>query len=320
MRAVVCNNCAQCSMDRTMMPPDLNDLYYFAQVVEHGGFAPAGRALGIPKSKLSRRIAKLEERLGTRLLLRTTRSFGVTEAGRGYHLHCRAMLTEAEAAEESIALAHSEPRGVIRMTCPVALLATRVGDMVADFMALYPRVELHLEETNRKVDVVAEGIDLAIRVRPPPLEDSELVMRVLSDRGQCLVASPKLISRFGMPEAPADLARYPSMDLGQPQDDHRWRLNGPDGMQAEVAHQPRYVTRSMLALRAAAVAGVGIVQLPRMMVTEQFEHKQLVPVLEDWAPRREIIHVVFASRRGQLPAVRLMIDFLVGQFDKLVED
>jgi DNA-binding transcriptional LysR family regulator len=303
-----------------MSPPDLNDLYYFAQVVEHGGFASAGRALGIPKSKLSRRIAKLEERLGTKLLLRTTRSFGVTETGRGYHLHCRAMLTEAEAAEESIALTHSEPRGVIRMTCPVALLATRVGEMVADFMAHHPRVELHLEETNRKVDVVAEGIDLAIRVRPPPLEDSELVMRILSDRGQCLVASPDLLSKFGVPAAPADLFHLPSMDLGQPQDEHRWLLNGPDGMRAEVKHQPRYVTRSMLALRAAAISGVGIVQLPRMMVTEQFEHKQLVQVLADWTPRREIIHAVFASRRGQLPAVRLLIDFLVEQFDDLVED
>jgi DNA-binding transcriptional LysR family regulator len=299
---------------------DLNDLYYFAQVVEHGGFAAAGRALGIPKSKLSRRIAALEERLGTKLLLRTTRSFGVTEAGRGYHVHCRAMLTEAEAAEESIALTHSEPRGVIRMTCPVALLSTRVGEMVAAFMSLHPRVELHLEETNRKVDVVAEGIDLAIRVRPPPLEDSDLVMRVLSDRGQCLVASPEFLSKFGVPLAPSDLSHLPSMDLGQPQDEHRWLLNGPDAMIAEVKHQPRYVTRAMLALRAAAIAGVGIVQLPRMIVAEQFEQGQLVHVLPNWTPRREIIHVVFASRRGQLPAVRLLIEFLVAQFDHLIED
>jgi DNA-binding transcriptional LysR family regulator len=303
-----------------MISLDLNDLYYFVQVVEHAGFASAGRALGIPKSKLSRRIAQLEERLGTKLLLRTTRSFGVTEAGLGYYTHCRAMLTEAEAAEESIALTHSEPRGVIRMTCPVALLSTRVGEMVAAFMALHPRVELHLEETNRKVDVVAEGIDVAIRVRPPPLEDSELVMRVLSDRGQCLVASPALLARLGAPAGPADLARFPSMVLGQPQDEHRWLLNGPDEMRANVRHQPRYVTRAMLALRAAAVAGVGIVQLPRMMVTEQFERNELVKVLPDWNPRREIIHAVFASRRGQIPAVRLLIDFLVAQFDSLVED
>ena len=299
---------------------DLNDLYYFAAVVDHGGFAPAGRALGLPKSKLSRRIALLEERLGTKLILRSTRSFAVTELGRGYYAHCRAMLTEAEAAEESIAIAHAEPRGVIRMSCPVALLASRIGEMLAGFLAQYPRVELHLEETNRKVDVVAEGIDLAIRVRPPPLADSELVMRVLSDRGQCLVASPRLLEQFAQPAGPADLARLPSMDLSQPQDEHRWVLNGPDGARAEIRHQPRFVTRAMLALKAAAVAGVGIVQLPRMMVSEEFKQGQLVPVLSGWEPRREIIHVVFASRRGQLPAVRLLIDYLVERFAALEED
>ena len=269
-----------------MKHPDLNDLYYFVQVVEHKGFASAGRALGMPKSKLSRRIAQLEERLATRLLLRTTRSFGVTEAGQSYYTHCRAMLTEAEAAEESIALAHSEPRGVIRMSCPVALLSTRVGEMVGEFMALHPRVELHLEETNRKVDVVAEGVDLAIRVRPPPLEDSELVMRILSDRGQCLVASKSLLDRYGVPASPSDLARYPSMDLGQPQNEHGWLLSGPGNTLAEVRHQPRYVTRSMLALRAAAILGVGIVQLPRMIVAEQFERGELVQVLPGWTKIR----------------------------------
>lgn len=303
-----------------MAPPDLNDMYYFAQVVDHGGFAPAGRALGIPKSKLSRRIALLEERLGVKLILRSTRSFAVTEVGRGYYAHCRAMLVEAEAAEESIALAHAEPRGVVRMSCPVALLSTRVGEMLADFMAEYPRVELHLEETNRKVDVVAEGVDLAIRVLPPPLEDSDLVMRILSDRGQCLVASPKLLAQCGTPGGPADLARLPSMDLGQPQDEHRWELHGPEGARAEIRHNPRYITRAMLALRAAAIAGVGVVKLPRMLLNEAFDRGDLVEVLPGWEPKREIIHIVFASRRGQLPAVRTLIDYLVNRFEMLNED
>lgn len=300
--------------------PDLNDLYYFAQVVEHGGFAPAGRALGIPKSRLSRRIAALEERLGVRLILRSTRRFSVTDIGNRYYTHCRAMLTEAEAAEASVAMVHAEPRGVVRMSCPVALLATRVGDMLAGFLARHPGVVLHLEETNRRVDVLAEGIDLAIRVRPPPLEDSDLVMRTLSDRGQCLVASPALLDRLGRPQGPADLVRFPSLDLGQPQEEHRWILHGPDGARAEIRHRPRYVTRAMLALRAAAVAGVGIVQLPRMFVSEAFGRGVLQAVLPDWEPRREIIHVVFASRRGQLPAVRLLIDELVARFEELVED
>lgn len=303
-----------------MTPPDFNDLYYFAQVVAHGGFAPAGRALGIPKSKLSRRIAMLEERLGAKLILRSTRSFAVTEIGQAYHAHCRAMLVEAEAAEESIALAHAEPCGVVRMSCPVALLATRVGDMLAEFLAEHPKVELHLEETNRKVDVVAEGMDLAIRVRPPPLEDSDLVMRVLSDRGQCLVASPALLAQWGAPSNPADLAQLPSMVLGQAQDEHLWVLHGPEGARAEVRHRPRYVTRALLALRAAALAGVGVVQLPRMMLTREFEQGALVPVLPGWEPRRELIHLVFASRRGQLPAVRRLIDHLVDRFARLDED
>lgn len=299
--------------------PDLNDLYYFAKVVEHGGFAAAGRALGTPKSKLSRRVALLEERLGTQLLMRSTRSFAVTEAGRSYYTHCSAMLTEAEAAEESIAFIHAEPRGIVRMSCPVALLATRVGPMLADFMALHPGVELHLEETNRRVDVVAEGMDLAVRVRPPPLEDSDLKLRMLAERAQCLVASPALLQAHGRPSGPADLDRLPSMDLGQPQDEHRWVLNGPDGARAEVRHRPRLVTRAMLALRDAALAGVGVVQLPRMFVDGEFSRGELVNVLPGWEPRRELIHAVYASRRGQLPAVRLLIDHLARAFEAIEE-
>ncbi len=300
--------------------PDLNDLYYFVQVVDHGGFAPAGRALGIPKSKLSRRIALLEARLGARLLMRTTRQFAVTDIGQTYYAHCKAMLVEADAAEEAVALTRAEPRGTVRVTCPVALLDARVADMLAAFMVQYPLVQLHLEETNRRVDVVAEGVDVAIRVRPPPLEDSDLVMRVLADRGQCLVASPALLQHTGVPRAPADLSGLPSLGLGLPQGEHVWNLLGPDGAHAAVRHQPRLVTRGMLALRAAAVAGVGIVQLPTMLLREQFKRGELVTVLPDWAPRREIIHVVFASRRGQLPAVRALIDFMADHFAVLADD
>jgi len=298
---------------------DLNDLYYYVQVVDHGGFAPAGRALGMPKSKLSRRIALLEERLGARLIQRSTRRFVVTEIGQTYYGHCKAMLAEAEAADEAIALTQAEPRGVVRMTCPVALLDAHVGEMVAAFMAACPRVEIHLEETNRRVDVIGEGIDLAIRVRPPPLEDSELVMRVLGERDQRLVASPRLLTS-GIPMTPADLTGLPSLDLGLPQHEHVWQLLGPDGAQAAVRHQPRLITRSMLTLRAAAVAGVGVVQLPSMMLREQIERGELIHVIPGWAPRREIVHAVFASRRGLLPAVRALVDFLAERFRALDEE
>ncbi|HEY5850403.1 MAG TPA: LysR family transcriptional regulator [Lysobacter sp.] len=299
---------------------DLNDLYYFAQVVEHGGFAPAGRALGVPKSKLSRRIALLEDRVGVRLIQRSTRHFSVTEIGQTYYGHCKAMLVEAEAAQEAIDLTRSEPRGVVHMTCPVALLDTRIGPMLADFLVEHPRVQVHLEATNRRVDVIGEGVDIAIRVRPPPLQDSDLVMRVLADRRQCLVASPALLAQYGVPEVPADLAWLPSLDLGVPQNEHVWHLFGPDGAEASIYHRPRYITRGMLALRTAAIAGVGVVQLPAMVVVDQLRSRELVHVVPQWAPRREIIHAVFASRRGLLPSVRSLIDFLADRFGRIAED
>lgn len=299
---------------------DLNDLYYFVQVVEHGGFAPAGRALDMPKSKLSRRIALLEARLGMRLIQRSTRRFTVTDVGQTYYAHCRAMLVEADAADEAIALLHEEPRGIVRVSCPIVLLDSLVGEMIAAFMVACPRVEIHLEATNRRVDVVGEGIDVSIRVRPPPLEDSDLALRVLAERGQCLVASPALLREHGAPAVPADLARLPSLDHGVPQSTHVWRLRGPDGAHAEIHHLPRFVTGGMLALRAAAVAGVGIVQLPTMMVRDEVARGALVTVLPDWAPRREIVHAVFASRRGLLPAVRTLLDFLAARFAELEPD
>ena len=258
---------------------DLNDLYYFVQVLDHGGFAPAGRALGVPKSKLSRRIALLEERLGTRLIQRSTRSFAATELGQTYYRHARAMLVEAEAAEEAIRRMHTEPRGVVRMSCPVTLLDASVGPMLATFLQTYPQVELQLDATNRRVDVIGEGLDLAIRVRPPPLEDSELVLRVLAERRQCLVASPALLLAMGTPATPAELMRLPSMDLGLPQNQHIWDLYGPDDAHVAIHHQPRLVTRGMSTLRDAALAGVGIVQLPKLVTADYMQRGELVHVL-----------------------------------------
>ncbi|MBW8823813.1 MAG: LysR family transcriptional regulator [Xanthomonadales bacterium] len=299
---------------------DLNDLYYFVQVVDHGGFAPAGRALGIPKSKLSRRVALLESRLGVRLIQRSSRKFAVTEPGQTYYGHARAALVEARAAEEAIQRDQAEPRGVVRMSCPTTLLDAQVGAMVSDFLRLYPQVELHLDATNRRVDVIGEGVDIAIRVRPPPLEDSDLVLRVLATRTQCLVASPVLLARLGQPASPGELMNYPSMDLGLPQNLHVWDLHGPDGEHVAIHHQPRFVTRGMLALRDAAIAGVGIVQLPKMVTQELVAQGRLQHVLEGWAPRAEIVHAVFPSRRGLLPSVRALIDFLAERFAAIDND
>lgn len=293
---------------------DLNDLYFFTQVVEHQGFAPAGRALGVPKSKLSRRIALLEERLAVRLIQRSSRRFSVTDIGEDYYRHCKAMLVEAEAAQEAIDLRRSAPQGVVRLTCPVALLHARVGEMLADFMAENPRVMVHLEGTNRRVDIVAEGIDVAIRVRPPPLEDSDLVMKVLAERGWRLVGSPLLLERIGIPTAPADLNRLPTLDMRPRQGEHIWELEGPNSTRAEIRHQPRLVTDDMISLRTATIRGVGITQLPSMVVCDEIKAGLLVELLPGWAPKRGIIHAVFPSRRGLLPSVRGLIDFLAERF------
>src|SRR5471032_570377 len=146
---------------------DLNDIFYFVKVVEYGGFTQAGRALNMPKSKLSRRIAALEAAHNVRLLQRTTRHFSVTAMGQEFYERCLGVLVEADAAREVMQRVHAEPQGVIRMSCPTALLDYRIGELVARFMAVYPKIQVHLDATNRRVDVLGEGLDLALRVRFP---------------------------------------------------------------------------------------------------------------------------------------------------------
>ncbi|MEG0605613.1 MAG: LysR family transcriptional regulator, partial [Acinetobacter sp.] len=159
---------------------DFNDLYYFAKVIEYGGFSAASNELMITKSLLSRRIAELENRLGVKLLNRTTRSVSVTEVGKVYYQHCQAMIIEAEAADAAIEMLSLEPVGTVKISCPVNLLHLNVSTMLNDFLKKYPKVRLHVEATNRKVDLMNERYDLAIRIRPLPLEDSGLVVRNLS--------------------------------------------------------------------------------------------------------------------------------------------
>lgn len=298
---------------------DLNDLFYFVQVVEHGGFAPAGRALGIPKSKLSRRIAALERRLDVRLIQRSTRRFAVTDLGQAYYAHCKAMLIEAEAAQTVIDSARAELCGTVRVSCPVALLHTHVGTMIVDFAAQHPQVQVELVAVNRAVDLLAEGIDVALRVRPLPLQDSALAMRVLAHASQCLVASPSLIRAHGRPRLPVDLADWPSLDSAAAAARHVWNLTGPDGVQAAQHHTPRFVTSDMVTLRDAAIAGIGAVQLPVLMIRDQVASGLLQRVLPDWAPQSETIHAAFPTRRGLIPAVRALIDDLARRFAAMGE-
>lgn len=296
---------------------DLNELYFFAQVVDHGGFASAARALGMTRSRLSRRIGLLEQRLGVRLVHRSTRRFAVTEIGQEYYRHCVAMLVEADAAQEAVDRTRSEPQGIVRVSCPSSVLYFQIGEMVARFMAQNPKVAVHLESTNPPVDVIREGFDVAIRVRFPPLEESDLVMKVLAESTQRLVASPAVLDGSGRPLLPPDLSALPSLAWGPPHQDHQWCLDGPNGATAHIPHKPRFITEDMVALRFAALRGIGVVQLPTMVVRRDLLEGTLVEVLPNWAPMTGIIHAVFPSRRGLLPSIRAFIDFLAAEYAAL---
>ncbi|MBD1554836.1 LysR substrate-binding domain-containing protein [Pseudomonas typographi] len=292
---------------------DLNDLYYFVQVVDNEGFAAAGRKLDIPKSKLSRRVTLLEERLGVRLIHRSTRKFLVTEVGHSYYRHCVAMLAEANAAQAAIEHSRSEPQGIVRISCPPGLAAMGVSDTLARFMANYPKVTVYIDSTNRRVDILGEGYDIALRVRFPPLENVDLVVRVLGKSLQKLVAHPSLV-----PAEPAlDIARLgklPSVDLGPANHEHRWRLIDAQGQPFEVTHKPRLITSDLGTLLQAALEGVGVAQMPEIMVRDALQAGKLVEVLAGYTLRCGIIHAVFPSRRGLAPAVRLLIDQLAEDF------
>lgn len=296
---------------------NLNDLYYFAQVVEHGGYAAAGRAIGMPRSKLSRRIIELEDQLGVRLLQRSTRKLTVTEVGQEYYRHCLAMLVEANAAQEAIERSRASPQGLVRVSAPPALICFEIGPMIARYMAANPRVTIELESTSRRVDVIGEGIDVAIRVRFPPIEPSELVMRTLAENAQRMVASPKLIEGLKLPLVPVDLGALPSLDFAPPLPKHVWELHNADGASVSVIHKPRLITDDMSQLLNAALEGVGVVKLPSMVADKHIAAGRLVDVVPGWMARSGIVHAVFPTRRGLLPSVRGLIDFLAEEYEVL---
>jgi DNA-binding transcriptional LysR family regulator len=178
---------------------DLNDLYFFAKVADFGSYTAAAKALGLQTSKLSRRVAGLERELGVRLINRTTRRLSLTEAGKTFHRHCLALLDEAQAAKDAMSQILASPQGLVRISCPAGLLQGGVADILTRFLAKHPRVRVALDATNRRVDVVEEGLDIAMRVRKPPLEDSDLAMRKFGPDEMILVASPGLIAAYGEP-------------------------------------------------------------------------------------------------------------------------
>jgi DNA-binding transcriptional LysR family regulator len=289
---------------------DLNDMLYFAEVVDRGGFAAAGRSLGLPKSKLSRRVAELEARLGVRLLHRTTRKLSLTAVGEQYHRHCVAMREDALAGEDAVAQAQSEPRGLVRVACPVTLAQTTLGPILPQFLARYPQVRVDMRVSNRAVDLVEEGFDVALRVRQTLEDSGSLVVKNFGATQTLLVASPAQLARQGRPAGLEDLARLDTVSMSASDGRASWTLVGPAGDTHVLQHQPRYVADDLLTLKLAVLRGVGMGTLPDYMCSDELRERLLVRVLPGWAPRPGLFHAVFPSRRGLVPAVRRFLDFL----------
>ncbi|MFC0278502.1 LysR substrate-binding domain-containing protein [Falsigemmobacter intermedius] len=292
---------------------DLNDFALFAVLVEEQGLAAAGRRLGLPRSTVSRRLSTLEARLGVALVRRSTRSFSVTDLGQDFYQYCRAMLSQAEAASDLIEQQKSEPQGVIRVACPSSMIQFQLAPMVADFMTRYPKAVVILESTHRRVDVLREGFDLAIRVRFEPIEDSGLTLRRFGSDEQHLVCAPGCLPQ-GPLRGPEALSGLPSLSWNPDQTRHFWTLSGPEGQEVQHQHHPRLITQDMAALLSSALAGVGIVQLPRAVAEPLLKSGRLVEALPGWKPRSGIIHALYPNRRGLLPVTRKFLEACAAHF------
>ena len=289
------------------MMRDFNDLQFFAAVVQHRGFSAASRALKVPKSRISRRVASFEERLGVRLLDRTTRGLGLTHVGQQVFEHAHAAVIEADAVEEVALRMQAEPRGLVRMSCPLGLQSA-IAAPLSGFLAAHPLLRLQCIVTNRRVDLIHEGIDVAIRVRERLDTDADLQMKRIGVSRRILVASPMLLAREGEPTTPADIGRFPILHQEQ-QSGSTWHLTAENGEIDTVLFEPRVATGSFDILMAAACQGAGIALLPAAYCQQALASGALVRVLQEWSGTDGILHLVFVSRRGMLPAVRAVIDF-----------
>jgi len=296
------------------MRHNLNDYVYFAEVVAHGGYAAAGRALREPKSKLSRRISALEARLGVRLIERSSRRFRVTEVGQSFYERCRAMMLEAERAEALVAEAQAEPHGRIRMSCP-ANLAKVISAIARGFLARYPKVQLQLVVTDRAVDLIEERVDLALRVRRALTSDASLTLRVLGTSRWILVASPQTASQLGADIA--DLASFATLGTNDEAGEVTWTLERDDGAVHVLRHEPRMTCADYAVLCDAAADGLGVAFLPDHACAAHVASGKLVRIFRDWRSKDGIVHLVFTTRRGLPPAVRALIDHVAKEFPEL---
>jgi len=290
-----------------MVPPttnaDLSEIIVFTRVVQGGSFTAAASSLGMPKSTVSRKLSGLEERVGARLLQRTTRTSSLTDVGRVYYEHCVRIVAELEEAQMAVAQLQSTPRGALRITVPLTF--SLLGPLVAEFLKRYPDVHVELLCTDRAVDLVEERIDLALRAGPTP--DSTLVARKLGVVRRCLLAAPSFISRIGTPKDPSELERHPCLAFAP--EGNTWTLrSGAKSM--EVTVQPRLVANDFDMLHAITRAGFGVSLLPEFLCVEDLKTGRLRRVLPAWAAPEVPIFALYPSTRHLSPKVMALLELL----------
>ena len=300
---------------------DLNDFFHFVQVVDRGGFTAAGRMLRIPKSTLSHRIQRLESDLGVRLLNRTSRQFAMTDAGEEFYRHAVVMLRDAEFAESAIRHRLTEPTGTVRCTAAMATMQFALRDILADFLLRYPKVNVIAHATDRTVDIVGENYDVAIRAHSDPLPDSTLVQRALTPAPWLLFAGTAYLDAHDAPKTPDDLRNHPSLFMMRTGVAPAWRLRRTGKAKTEVAIPltPRLLCDDMIALKQAAMAGLGVVALPGYVCRDDVQSGALRQVLPAWLAGDSTITALIPYRRGLLPSVRAFIDHLSAALPKAVQ-
>lgn len=276
----------------------------FVAVAELQSFTQAAKRLGISTAQVSRQISALEARLATRLFHRTTRKVSVTEAGQIYFQHCRQVLDALEEAERTVTNFQAAPRGKLRLTAPVIYGERTIAPLVNDFVLQYPELDVHLNLTNRTLDLVGEGYDLAVRMGP--LESSSLMARRLASRTQHVCASPVYLASRGTPHSLSELESHNCLQGNQ---DH-WRFQGKHGIRS-LRIKGNITCGSGWALLDAALKGVGIVQLPDYYVQPHLDSGKLIAVLTQYQQAEEGIWALYPHNRHLSPKVRLLLDHLV---------
>jgi DNA-binding transcriptional LysR family regulator len=286
---------------------DLVDVLAFVRVAETGSFARAAERMGLSKPVLSRRVARLEQQLGARLLTRTARGAQPTDIGLAYHARAANILAELEAAEEVVAEAVTQVAGPIRLTAPLSFGVTHLAPALAEFALAHPKVELDIEFEDRTVDLAAGGYDLAVRIGS--LADSSLIARRIAPVRKGVVASPDYLARRGRPETPADLADHDILLYAN----ESWRFRVNDRWES-IRVKPVLRSNNGDMLRTAAEQGLGLALLPTFIAAPALDAGTVEPLLLDHPLEEGALHPVMPPGRATTARVRALVDFLVGRF------